>query len=138
MSVSRRRRTSRTAVAAGVAVALCTALGAATARGATVPDLSDGLFLTVSGAGDTWVHGVRLTCPDTRGAHPHGAAACDELAGAHGDLNALRGEPHGCTREYDPVTVAASGTWHGTPVDWRREFGNACTMDAATGSVFRF
>ncbi|MFE7312523.1 SSI family serine proteinase inhibitor [Streptomyces sp. NPDC057555] len=136
MPVSR-RRTSRATVAAGMTVALCAALGAASAR-AAAPDTADGLFLTVSGARDTWIHGVRLTCPDLRGAHPHGAAACDELAWAHGDLNALRGELHPCTREYDPVTVTASGSWRGVPVNWRREFANACTMDVATGPVFRF
>ncbi|MEU5305913.1 SSI family serine proteinase inhibitor [Streptomyces noursei] len=137
MPVSRRRRTSRAVLAAGVTVALCTAFGVASAR-ATDRDVSDGLFLTVSGAGDTWIHGVRLFCPDTRGTHPHGAAACAELASAHGDLDALRGDPHICTREYDPVTVAASGRWRGRIVTWHRQFPNACTMDAATGPVFRF
>ncbi|MCE4945457.1 MULTISPECIES: SSI family serine proteinase inhibitor [Streptomyces] len=137
MPVSRRRRIPRTAVAAGVTVALCTALGAASAR-AAVPDGADGLFLTVSGAGDTWIRGVRLSCPDTRGTHPHGAAACAELAAVQGDPDALRGDPHVCTREYDPVTVTASGSWRGAPVEWRREYPNACTMDAATGPLFRF
>ncbi|GGV03277.1 subtilase-type protease inhibitor [Streptomyces albospinus] len=136
MPVSRRRRIFRAAVTVGVAAALCTALG--TASGAAAHRAGDGLFLSVSGSDDTWIHGVRLTCPDTRGSHPHGAAACDALAWAHGDLDALRGEPHVCTREYDPVVVAASGSWRGAPVDWRKEFPNACTMDAATGPVFRF
>ncbi|GAA2642900.1 SSI family serine proteinase inhibitor [Streptomyces lunalinharesii] len=137
MPESRRRRIPRTAVAAGVTVVLCTALGAASAR-AAAPDGPDGLFLTVSGSGDTWIRGVRLSCPDTRGTHPHGAAACAELAAVHGDPEALRGDPHVCTREYDPVTVTASGSWRGAPVEWRREYPNACTMDAATGPLFRF
>ncbi|WP_438484200.1 SSI family serine proteinase inhibitor [Streptomyces sp. S186] len=137
MPVSRRRRTPRTALAAGVTMALCTALGAASARAAE-PDPSEGLFLTVSGASDTWIRGLQLTCPDTRGSHPHGAAACHQLAAAHGDPRKLRGDPHVCTREYDPVTVTASGSWRGRPVDWQREYPNACAMDAATGAVFRF
>ncbi|KUL49620.1 protease inhibitor [Streptomyces sp. NRRL F-4489] len=134
MPVSRRRRTSRAAAAAGAAVALCAALGPAARAG----EPAGALFLTVSGARDSWLRGVRLTCPDTRGAHPHGAAACADLARAQGDPDALPGDPHLCTREYDPVTATASGSWRGLPVDWHREYPNACTLDAATGPVFRF
>jgi hypothetical protein len=43
-----------------------------------------------------------------------------------------------CTMEYRPLTAEARGTWHGNPADWRHEFGNDCTLRAATGSVFRF
>ncbi|MCK7626337.1 subtilase-type protease inhibitor [Streptomyces sp. RS10V-4] len=136
MPLSRRRRSrpTRAAAAAGAALVLCAALAPAARAG----EPADGLFLTVAGAGDTWIRGVRLVCPASRGPHPHATAACDELARAHGDLDALRGDPHLCTREYDPVTVAASGNWRGVPVDWRREYPNTCTMDAATGPVFRF
>ncbi|KIZ16733.1 SSI family serine proteinase inhibitor [Streptomyces natalensis] len=105
---------------------------------ADLPPRERGLFLTVSGAGDTWIRGVRLTCPDTRGSHPHGATACAELAEVDGNLEALPGDPRPCTKQYNPVTVAARGDWHGRPVDWHKAFPNACVLDSETGAVFRF
>jgi hypothetical protein len=43
-----------------------------------------------------------------------------------------------CTKQHDPVTATADGTWHGRTVHWRKTYGNACMLDAETGSVFRF
>ncbi|MBM4796712.1 protease inhibitor [Streptomyces sioyaensis] len=137
MPVSRGRRSARTAVLAALSTALLGTLGVGPA-GADEPPVDQGLQLTVSGSGNTWVRGVRLSCPDTYRRHPHALAACNALTWARGDLDALPGEPHSCTREYDPVTVSATGTWRGSPVNWRKEFPNACTMDSATGPVFRF
>ncbi|MFI6768149.1 SSI family serine proteinase inhibitor [Streptomyces sp. NPDC050355] len=97
-----------------------------------------GLLLTVSGDGNTWIRGVRLGCPDTYGRHPHALAACNALTWARGDFDALPGEPHGCTKQFAPVTVSARGTFRGAAVDWHQEFANLCTMDSATGPVFRF
>ncbi|MFF4603342.1 SSI family serine proteinase inhibitor [Streptomyces sp. NPDC001339] len=102
------------------------------------PGSDQGLLLTVSGDSGTWIRGVRLGCPDSYGRHPHALAACNALTWARGDMDALPGEPHPCTKQYNPVTVSASGTWRGGPVNWRKEFSNACMMDAATGAVFRF
>ncbi|MFG2894588.1 SSI family serine proteinase inhibitor [Streptomyces sp. NPDC048248] len=137
MSESRSRLFARVTVPAAVAV-LTVLAATATPAGAARPASDGGLFLTVSDAQHTWVRGIRLVCPDTRGDHPHGTAACDALTWARGDLNALRGEPHACTKEYDPVTVTATGTWRGGSIDWHRDFPSACTMDSATGPVFRF
>ncbi|MYU54718.1 MULTISPECIES: SSI family serine proteinase inhibitor [Streptomyces] len=137
MPVSRRRRCAR--VAATAAAAVLTALAVApTAPARAAARSSEGLFLAVSGSGGAWIRGVLLECPDTRHVHPHGTAACDALTWARGDLNALRGDPHACTKEYDPVTVTASGEWRGGPVEWHKTFATLCTMDAATGPVFRF
>ncbi|MFJ9413283.1 SSI family serine proteinase inhibitor [Streptomyces sp. NPDC101227] len=126
--------------AAALTAAVLSALAVAPGRpaGAAEPERDRGLFLTVSGAGDTWIRGVQLNCPDTRGTHPHGAAACAVLAEADGDLDALPGDPRPCTKQYDPVTVAATGEWRGRPVAWRKSFPNACVMDSDTGPVFRF
>ncbi|MGW1379189.1 SSI family serine proteinase inhibitor [Streptomyces sp. NPDC002446] len=139
----RRHRSARaarpTAVLATVSAALVgTFLPAPAGAAEPQPPADQGLLLTVSGDRNTWIRGVRLGCPDTYGRHPHAAAACDALTWARGDFDALPGEPHACNRRYDPVTVSARGTWQGNPVDWHKEFANACTMDSETGPVFRF
>ncbi|MFG2137629.1 SSI family serine proteinase inhibitor [Streptomyces sp. NPDC048650] len=125
------------------AVALTTAVLSVVAvagvpAAAVEPPRARGLFLTVSGGGDTWIRGVLLNCPEGHGSHPHGAAACAALKEADGDPDALPGDPRPCTKQYDPVTVAATGDWRGRPVAWRKSFPNACVLDADTGPVFRF
>ncbi|GAA3169692.1 MULTISPECIES: SSI family serine proteinase inhibitor [Streptomyces] len=138
MPVSRRRRAAR--ATAVTAAALVTAVAVAPARPAEAaePQEDRGLFLTVSDTAHTWIRGVLLRCPDGRDHHPQHDAACSELTWARGDLDALRGRPHACTKQYDPVTVSAEGVWRGARIDWERTFANACTMDAATGPLFRF
>ncbi|MER6311293.1 SSI family serine proteinase inhibitor [Streptomyces sp. NPDC001657] len=145
MPVHHRRRTARAAVPAAVVATLSAVLAGAfcaAPAGATEPPppppAGQGLLLTISGDHDTWVRGVRLSCPDVYGRHPHAVAACDALTWARGDFDALPGEPHVCNRQYNPVTVSATGNWRGVPVNWRKEFPNACTLDSATGPVFRF
>ncbi|MCX2968727.1 MULTISPECIES: SSI family serine proteinase inhibitor [Streptomyces] len=103
------------------------------------PTGSGRLFLTVSGADDTWVRGVELRCGPAAGHHPHAAAACAALAAADGDLDALPGAaaPE-CSRVPDPVHAAASGTYRERPVEWRGSYPNSCFLHAATGPVFRF
>ncbi|MFI1801300.1 SSI family serine proteinase inhibitor [Streptomyces sp. NPDC020379] len=96
------------------------------------------LFLTVSGAQNTWTRGLQLTCPDGDGHHPHGAAACAALHRAQGEPGDVIVESHLCTREYDPVTATAEGDWNGRPIVWHKTYPNACALDAATGPVFRF
>ncbi|MFI9723182.1 SSI family serine proteinase inhibitor [Streptomyces sp. NPDC052396] len=99
----------------------------------------DKLFLTVSGARNTWIRGLQLVCPSPpRAHHPHAAEACASLTAAQGRLDALAGDHHLCTREYEPVTATADGDWHGAALHWRKDYPNACELDAATGAVFRF
>ncbi|MGW2632123.1 SSI family serine proteinase inhibitor [Streptomyces chattanoogensis] len=131
------RRASRAAAltAAAVLGALAAAPGG---PAAAVEPPRHGLFLTVSGAGNTWIRGVLLVCPDTRGNHPHGAAACAALTEADGDLDELPATPRPCTKQYNPITVEATGEWRGRPVAWRKSFPNACVLDSDTGPVFRF
>jgi hypothetical protein len=127
----------RTAVVA--AAALLSLTPAATAVADSHPTPERGLLLTVSGAENTWIRGVSLHCsPETGGGHPDAQAACDDITWARGNFDALPGDPHACTKQYDPVTATASGTWHGLPVNWTKTFGNACELDAAAGPVFRF
>lgn len=98
-----------------------------------------GLFLTVSGAENTWVRGVLLHCvPEPAGAHPQAAMACGAVALAKGDFDRLPDDPHACTKEFDPVTATANGSYRGKEVTWRKTYPNACALDADTGHVFRF
>ncbi|MFG2832897.1 SSI family serine proteinase inhibitor [Streptomyces sp. NPDC048434] len=123
---------------AALSAALLGTLSTGSAHADEPPVADQGLLLTVSGSGNTWSRGVRLSCPDIHGRHPHAAAACEALTWARGNLDALPGEPQACTREFDPVTATATGTWHGVVVNWHKEYPNACTMDSATGPLFRF
>ncbi|MEU8888657.1 SSI family serine proteinase inhibitor [Streptomyces sp. NPDC048442] len=125
--------------AAVAAVALLTLTPAATAVAGSHPTPERGLLLTVSHADSTWIRGVGLQCPPRSGGrHPEARAACNALTWARGDFDALPGDPHVCTKQYDPVTATADGTWHGRTVHWAKTFGNACMLDAETGPVFRF
>ncbi|MFF0744800.1 subtilase-type protease inhibitor [Streptomyces sp. NPDC004111] len=125
--------------AAVLVTALLALAPAATAVASGHPAPEKGLLLTVSGAEGTWIRGVGLVCsPPVGGGHPEATAACADLTWARGNFDALPGDPHLCTKEYDPVTATADGTWRGQPVHWKKSFGNACMLDAATGPVFRF
>lgn len=126
------------AVVAAVPSAVPAAASQAPER-ADKPVLRRGLFLTVSGAENSWIRGVLLHCsPEPGGPHPDAAGACAALDEARGDLDKLRGEPHPCTKQYDPVTVSATGAFRGRPTAWHKTFPNACELAAATGPVFRF
>ncbi len=75
---------------------------------------TQGVLLTVSGSGDTWIRGVMLHCePTPHGHHPRAAETCAALDAAHGDLDALPAGNGRCTMQYDPVTVAARGSHRG-------------------------
>ncbi|MET8690348.1 SSI family serine proteinase inhibitor [Streptomyces sp. NPDC004732] len=127
-----------------VAAAALIALGGLTPAHAADPaptpkDPKGGLFLTVSGADNTWIRGVLLRCaPEPSGAHPQAAKACEAIAQAGGDFNALPDDPHACTKEFDPVTATVTGSYEGRAISWHKTYPNACTMDADTGYVFRF
>ncbi|MFE0106053.1 SSI family serine proteinase inhibitor [Streptomyces sp. NPDC059009] len=138
-------RASRTTLRPAVAVALLalTAVTATTAAvspaAASVPTPPRGVFLTVSGDENTWIRGVLLRCaPEPSGHHPRAAAACAALDEVHGDFDALRGEPRMCTKEFDPVTVSATGTHRGRMTGWHKTYPNACVLLAETGPVFDF
>ncbi|MCC3776123.1 SSI family serine proteinase inhibitor [Streptomyces sp. UNOB3_S3] len=129
-----------TATAAATLTATATALLALppTAAGTGTNEAGQ-LLLTISGARNTWIRGVRLVCPGTGGHHPHAAEACADLERAGGRPDTLPADTgRVCTREDDPVTATADGAWHGTTVAWRRTYPNLCLLEAATGAVFRF
>ena len=136
------------AAAAAVLAAALLAVPANSARAAagsaadtsdTSDTPADQLLLTVSGAQNTWIRGVALTCPPAADTpHPHAAEACAELAATAGDLDTLPSDANPCPMIYNPVTATADGTFDGRPVAWQRTYPNSCFMEAATGPVFRF
>ncbi|AZM51401.1 protease inhibitor SIL-V5 [Streptomyces sp. WAC 01529] len=125
-------------VAAAALIALGAAVPAHAADEALTPK-KRGLILTVSGSEDTWIRGVLLRCrPEPMGPHPHAAEACAAIDRAKGNFDRLPDDPHLCTKQYDPVTVSATGTHRNRSVSWHKTYANACEMDADTGYVFRF
>ncbi|QTT77136.1 protease inhibitor [Streptomyces mobaraensis NBRC 13819 = DSM 40847] len=127
----------RTLTAAAAVLAL--ALPAAPAAAVAEPGPGRGeLLLTLSGADHTWIRGVRLTCPDAGGRHPHAAEACARLAEAHGRPDALRRQDRPCGAEREPVTATADGRWGTADLHWKGAYSGPCALEAATGPVFRF
>ncbi|MDI3404661.1 SSI family serine proteinase inhibitor [Streptomyces cavernicola] len=125
------------AAAAALLVALAPSALAAP-RGPSEPR-PGGLFLSVSGAENTWIRGVKLHCrPKPEGTHPQAKAACAALDQAHGEFDELAGAPRACSAEHDPVTVSATGTHRGRITAWHKTFANSCEMHAATDPVFDF
>ncbi|TQJ56439.1 subtilase-type protease inhibitor [Streptomyces sp. NBC_00080] len=121
------------------AAALLLAVGAAPALAASHDAVSGNwLQLTVtrgdSRSSDT--RGTLLLCDPPQG-HSRAAEACDVLARADGDVDALAADGSRiCPLMYAPVTVRAQGQWNGRPVDYERTFGNDCEREALTGAVF--
>lgn len=85
---------------------------------------------------------VTLNCaPAPGGTHPSADAACRELTSVEGEFAMLAGSSgRPCTRQWDPVTITATGVWQGKRVDWSATYGNACEMrESMNGStVFAF
>ncbi|GLF95941.1 SSI family serine proteinase inhibitor [Streptomyces yaizuensis] len=141
----RRRAVLRTVVP--VVAAVVAALGTGTGTGAaSVPagqaapaaHIGPGLLLTVAGPGSGGHRSVTLLCDPPGGTHPEPVAACDALALAGGDPNALAGEPGICPLDYNPVTASAYGDFRGRVVSWRKTFTNACVLHRETTPVFDF
>ncbi|MFD0361066.1 subtilase-type protease inhibitor [Nocardia sp. GCM10030253] len=80
---------------------------------------------------------ISVTCEPAGGTHERPEAACAALDKVNGSFGDLPADPTAvCIQIYDPVTVAATGTWRGTPVQWQRTFANSCELHAGTAGVF--
>jgi hypothetical protein len=78
-----------------------------------------------------------LTCRPDGGSHKLARDACSALAKVGGDFGRLQqGAGVACTMQYDPVTVTAVGRWKGKRVDYKKTYGNACSLSTTTGPVF--
>jgi hypothetical protein len=105
-----------------------------------IPNVTQGSFtlsITQADSGET-IAKATLTCPpgkEDAGSHPNPAAACEQLTKADGRIEAIPEDPGPCTREHNPVIVAATGTWNGEPRHYKQEFSNRCIAVRATGGV---
>jgi hypothetical protein len=98
--------------------------------------------------GETHVGYLLCTSTASGGAAPviHGAggvkdatSACEELAAAHGNLDALSVHPTWLPPAIvAPVDVKVAGTWEGAKVAWSHEYQNGGWLTKATGDVFVF
>ncbi|MEU0561784.1 subtilase-type protease inhibitor [Dactylosporangium sp. NPDC006015] len=78
-----------------------------------------------------------LTCRPAGGSHKLAKDACSALAKVGGDFARLQATTGmACTMQYDPVTVTAVGRWKGKRVDYKKTYGNACSLSTTTGPVF--
>ncbi|MFD9354493.1 subtilase-type protease inhibitor [Streptomyces sp. NPDC060031] len=101
------------------------------------------LILSVTDGADadtgTVMRAVTLVCaPRPGGTHPSPATACAELRANGPELDALA-QPRSdaaCTKEWDPVTVAADGVWQGRRLSYTYTFANPCGMRNSTGTLF--
>ncbi|GGZ72185.1 subtilase-type protease inhibitor [Streptomyces subrutilus] len=101
------------------------------------------LSLTAGGDADTGtvVRAVTLVCaPTPGGTHPARTAACRELRGSGGELDALTAPAAdaACTREWNPMTVTADGVWQGRRLSYTYTFGNPCILRSTEGALFDF
>lgn len=92
------------------------------------------LSITSATSGER-IASASLTCPPGGGSHPNPDAACEQLSQAGGRIEAVPDDPGPCTTEFDPVIVAASGSWNGQPRHYKQEFSNRCVAVRATGGV---
>jgi hypothetical protein len=78
-----------------------------------------------------------LKCRPAGGTHKQARDACSALAKVGGDFTRLQqGAGVACTMQYDPVTVTAVGRWKGKRIDYKKTYGNACSLSTTTGPVF--
>ena len=78
-----------------------------------------------------------LKCRPAGGTHKLARDACSALAKVGGDFGRLQqGAGVACTMQYDPVTVTAVGRWKGKRIDYKKTYGNACSLSTTTGPVF--
>ncbi|MEV6985076.1 SSI family serine proteinase inhibitor [Sphaerisporangium sp. NPDC051017] len=109
--------------------------------GAHAKGISRALLLTLA-RGESVTPADRiafLQCGPAGGTHPRASEACRLLDPVGGDITDLRpSRDTNCTKEYDPITVSASGLWDGNHLWFERTFGNRCELNAYTAAVFNY
>lgn len=135
------RMSMKAIIIAATAAALA---GPAAASGAAASDM-DGydkagthLKLSITPQGGKGTDKVTLKCDPAGGSHPDPEAACASLADVDGEFVDLPSTGEACTLEYAPVSVRATGTWEGDPVNYSGEFTNRCIAGVETDGVFDF
>lgn len=98
------------------------------------PQTSFRLSITSSASGEP-IASASLSCPPDGGSHPNPAAACEQLSKVDGRIEGIPEDSGPCTLEFNPVILAASGTWNGEPRYYKQEFSNRCVAVRTTGGV---
>ncbi len=98
------------------------------------PQASFTLSITSVASGEP-IASASLTCPPDGCSHPNPVTACEQLSRVDGEIEGIPEDPGPCTLEFNPVIVAASGTWNGEPRHYKQEFSNRCSAVRATGGV---
>jgi hypothetical protein len=126
------------AVGTGLAVTALTGTLVATPAAARPALPSTALVLTIRVAGQPMA-AATLRCAPPSGSHPSASEACAAVDAAKGRLADLKPQDGVlCTALYQPATAAATGTWRGRVVRYRKTFSNRCVLTCDTGPVFRF
>jgi len=125
--------------------ALIFALGLASADAAADPASPDPaaaeLTLTRGNGIDPAVaKSVTLSCaPEIGGTHPDSRDACAALDRDNADFDHLPHIREGmCPLVWDPVSVTATGRWHGRTVGYRHTYANSCVAANESAAVFAF
>ncbi len=98
------------------------------------PQTSFRLSITSSASGEP-IASASLSCPPDGGSHPNPAGACEQLSKVDGRIEGIPEDSGPCTLEFNPVILAASGTWNGEPRYYKQEFSNRCVAVRTTGGV---
>lgn len=130
----------RLVATATMLVAAIATVETATAAAATAASVKPTRFVLTVAKGESTKPVQRrasLTCRPAGGSHKMARDACSALAKVGGDFGRLQqGAGVACTMQYDPVTVTAVGRWKGKRVDYKKTYGNACSLSTTTGPVF--
>lgn len=95
------------------------------------------LYLTVT-TGESRApvsRGTLLMC-DTPQRNRRAAAACAQLRTVRGNIGRIPHRKVMCPMHYEPITASARGLWNGRVINYRKQFGNRCELEAKTGAVF--
>lgn len=118
------------------AIATVETVAAAGASAAAVKPTQLVLTVAKGESGKPATSRASLRCRPAGGSHKQARDACTALAKVGGDFARLTGEGGACTMQYDPVTVTAAGRWKGKRVNYKKTYGNACSLTTTTGPVF--
>jgi ABC-type transport system substrate-binding protein len=121
VEIMRIRRVASTFAAAAL-LAVASTPASATASPASDPGAVITLSWNAPQASNQWFT-TTITCDPAGGGEDwylDAEAACADLTVANGDFNALPGRGLNCTGtgQYWAIRTTATGTWHGTPVNY--------------------
>ncbi|MEE1942440.1 SSI family serine proteinase inhibitor [Streptomyces sp. TRM 70361] len=142
---SRRGSPLRPLTATALAAVLVALPATATAtEPAGEPGTEPGASLTLTSVPDdpesTWTSAVTVTleCDPVGGTHPWAEDACEALTEAKGNFEDIERISNMCLPYWDPVTITATGHWHGREISFQDWHSNNDCAAMFTGGVFGF